>query len=100
MDESLTGGYQHDGFLFRPELLCAAEAQVLRDETDRLLAGELPPDRFIVEKDGRTVRTIANPHLFSDVFARLVRHPVLLDVAQCLLQDDVYVFQTTSQRPE
>ena len=39
------------------------------------------------------MRTIVNPHLYSDVFERLIRHPTLLSAAQRLLDDEVYVFQ-------
>ncbi|MEO8264919.1 MAG: phytanoyl-CoA dioxygenase family protein [Ilumatobacteraceae bacterium] len=85
--------YQCDGFAFRPGLLSVAECQVLVGETDRLLSGECRPDRFVLEKDGGTVRTIVNPHRFSDVFERLVAHPTLVSAAQQLLDDDVYVFQ-------
>ena len=85
--------YRDDGFAFSPGLLSTAEAGVLVDETERLLRGDRPADRFLLEKDGSTARTIVNPHLFSAVFDRLTRHPRLLDAAQELLDDDVYVFQ-------
>jgi ectoine hydroxylase len=91
--EELTTDYRRDGFAFRTGLLSAAEAGVLAHEAERLISGERPPDRFLLEKDGVTVRTMVNPHLYSDVFARLVRHPTLLATARALLDDEVYVFQ-------
>jgi L-proline 4-hydroxylase len=93
MSGELVDQYRDDGFAFRSGLLSIDEAAVLVEETERLLGGERPADRFLFEKDGSTVRTIVNPHLFSDVFARLIRHPSLLGAAQELLDDDVYVFQ-------
>ncbi len=93
MLHELASDYQRDGYAFRPGLLSAIEANVLVSETDRLLAGQRRADRFVLEKDERTVRTIVNPHLFSDVFERLIVHPTLLAAAQALLDDDVYVFQ-------
>lgn len=81
------------GFMFRAGLLSSAEAGVLTAELDRLLRDETRDERFIMEKDGATVRTVANPHLYSDVYDRLIHHPVLLSNAQALLDDDVYVFQ-------
>jgi alanine racemase len=85
--------YCRDGFAFRPAVLSGTEAGALVSETERLSAGERAPDRFLFEKDGATIRTIVNPHLYSDVFERLVAHPRLLVAAQELLDDEVYVFQ-------
>ena len=93
MSRGLVDDYRRDGFVFRPGLLSSGEAGVLVGETERLLRGDRPPERFLLEKDGSTVRTIVNPHLFSDVFDRLIRHPTLLAAVQQLLDDDVYVFQ-------
>jgi ectoine hydroxylase len=93
MLQDLVADYRRDGFAFRPGLLSVAEAQVLVTETERLLLGERRADRFLLEKDGETVRTIVNPHLFSDGFDRLIHHPTLLATARELLDDDVYVFQ-------
>ena len=86
-------GYRTDGFAFHPSLLSGTEARLLIAETERLLGGEHLPERFLLEKDGQTVRTVVNPHLFSTVFDRLIRHPTLLAAARELLDDDVYVFQ-------
>jgi L-proline 4-hydroxylase len=93
MLHDLVTDYRRDGFAFRAGLLSATEARVLVDETERLLAGERPAERFLLEKDEVTVRTIVNPHLFSDVFERLISHPAVLAAAEELLGDDVYVFQ-------
>jgi ectoine hydroxylase len=93
MLQDLVTDYRRDGIAFRSSLLSVAEARVLVHETERLLRGERRADRFLLEKDGVTVRTIVNPHLFSDVFERLISHPMLLAAAQELLEDDVYVFQ-------
>lgn len=89
----LVTDFRTDGFAFHPSLLSGTEAQLLTTETERLLRGEHLPERFLHEKDGATVRTVVNPHLYSDVFDRLIRHPKLLAAARELLDDDVYVFQ-------
>ena len=93
MLHDLVTDYRRDGFAFRPGLLSGTEALVLVRETERLLDGDRPAERFLMEKDGTTVRTIVNPHLFSNVFDRLIGHPALLAAARQLLDDDVYVFQ-------
>jgi ectoine hydroxylase len=84
--------YEANGFVFRPSLLDAAEIDVLLGELDRVLLEAPHDERFIMERDGTTVRTIANLHRRSDVYDHLVRHPVLIDVARTLLDDEVYVF--------
>lgn len=89
----LVADYRSDGFAFRPSLLSHTEARLLVAETERLLQGPRPAERFVLEKDRETVRTVVNPHLYSDVFDRLIRHPTLLAAARELLDDDVYVFQ-------
>ncbi len=93
MVQDLIADYVGDGFAFRPGMLSSTEAGVLVHETERLLLGEHRADQFVLEKDGSTVRTIVNPHLYSEVFNRLVSHPTLLTAAQELLDDEVYVFQ-------
>ena len=85
--------YAANGFVFRPGLLDAGEIAVLVDELERVLVEEPRDERFILERDGVTVRTIANLHHRSTVYDHLVHHPVLLDAARDLLDDDVYVFQ-------
>ena len=93
MSHDLVTDYRRDGFTFRPGLLSGTEVEVLVRETERLLGGDRPAHRFLFEKDATTVRTIVNPHLFSEVFDRLIVHPTLLSAATLLLDDDVYVFQ-------
>jgi ectoine hydroxylase len=85
--------YEADGFVFRPGLLDAAETAVLVAELERVLVEEPRDERFILERDGVTVRTVANLHQRSMVYDHLVHHPLLLDAARELLDDDVYVFQ-------
>jgi ectoine hydroxylase len=89
----LVTNYRDDGFAFHPSLLSDTEARLLVTETERLLQGEHLAERFVLEKDRETVRTVVNPHLYSDVFDRLIHHPTLLAAARELLDDDVYVFQ-------
>ncbi|MEP7202211.1 MAG: phytanoyl-CoA dioxygenase family protein [Ilumatobacteraceae bacterium] len=93
MLRNLVTDYNRDGYAFRPGLMSPTEASVLVCETERLVQGEHRADRFLLEKNATTVRTIVNPHLYSDVFERMIRHPTLLAGAQEILGDDVYVFQ-------
>lgn len=84
--------YEEQGFLFRPGLLSADEVKTITDELDGILAGG-PRPGLVLEKDGTTPRSVFNPQLYSDVFARVMRHPKLLGAAEELLGEQVYAFQ-------
>jgi ectoine hydroxylase len=93
MASALRSEYERAGFAFRPGLLTAAEIGVLTDDLDVILAAPPNPQRVIREKDGVTPRTVVNPHLYRDAYARLVRHPALLATVTELLGEEVYAFQ-------
>jgi|tagenome__1003787_1003787.scaffolds.fasta_scaffold20625727_1 ectoine hydroxylase len=93
MASSAAAEYAEAGFVFRPELLRADEVRVLTDELERILAGGEPAAMILFETDGVTPRTVVNPHLYSDVFDRLLRHPALLGAVEGLLGEQVYAFQ-------
>jgi ectoine hydroxylase len=84
--------YQEVGHVFRPALLTAAEVARLNDAFDRIVAGG-PRPGLVLEKDGRTLRSGFNPHLYDDVFGRLIRHPRVLGAVEELLGEPIYVFQ-------
>lgn len=85
--------YAATGFIFRPGVLSRDEVTVLTDELDRILSGAEPHGGVIYETDGVTPRTVVNPHLYSDVYDRLIRHPRVLGTAEDLLGEQVYAFQ-------
>ena len=66
---------------------------MLTDELDRILSGAGPHARILTRRDGETPRTVVNPHLYSDVYDRLIRHPRVLGTAEELLDEQVYAFQ-------
>ena len=84
--------YEEVGHIFRPGLLSADEVATINDEFDRIVA-DAPRPGLVMEKDGRTLRSAFNPHLYSDVFGRVVRHPRVLGTVEDLLGEPVYVFQ-------
>lgn len=84
--------YRRDGFVAVPELVSADEARAARARIAEL-AG-LKRREVILEKDGRTVRSLMNAHRFDDFLGRFVRHPRLVGAAQDLVESEVYVFQS------
>jgi ectoine hydroxylase len=93
MGSSLLGEYEENGFVFRRDVLSAEEVGVLTGDLDEILAAAADPQRVILEADGVTPRTVVNPHLYRDVYARLVRHPALLAAVEELLGEQVYAWQ-------
>ncbi|MFQ5756199.1 MAG: phytanoyl-CoA dioxygenase family protein [Acidiferrobacterales bacterium] len=83
--------FEEDGFLVLPGLFSPEEVNLLRAQLPALFA-ERCPENFR-EKDSDLVRTAMALHLRNEVFARLVRHPRLLEPALQILREDVYVQQ-------
>jgi len=93
MADSWRSAYERDGFVFRAEVLSQVEVDVLTNDLDEILAADPDEHRVIREKDRTTPRTVVNPHLHRDVYARLARHPALLQTVEALLGEQVYAFQ-------
>jgi len=83
--------YEKDGWCRLPERLPAEEVRNLRASVERLSAQDRP--EVVYERDSRVVRALHGCHLLDDACARLVRLPLLLDVAESLLGGPVYVYQ-------
>ncbi len=83
--------FEDDGVLVIPDLFSSEEVAVLRAQLPGVFA-ERRPENFR-EKDGDAVRTAMGLHLRNEVFARLVRHPRLLEPAMQILGEEMYVQQ-------
>jgi ectoine hydroxylase len=91
LSDEQCASYHRDGFIFMPDLIPLAEITRARDEAAGLC--KAARREVIMENDGVTVRSVMNPHVFSDLFARFVRHPGLLGPVRRLLAREVYLFQ-------
>jgi ectoine hydroxylase len=83
--------YERDGFLVLPSLFSAAEVEVLRTAVEAPFCEDCPQN-FREQASGK-VRTAMGLHLRSSVFAKLVRHPRLVEPAMQLAGDRLYVQQ-------
>lgn len=79
------------GLLLLPDLFSPQEVEIMRARLPKLFTEDNPAN--IREKDSKQVRTAMGLHLRDDVFARLVRHPRLLDPAMQILNEPLYVQQ-------
>ena len=83
--------FDRDGYLFFPGLFKPEEIKTLTDEVPNLYSRR---DAFNVrEKDSDSVRTNFAAHLYSEPFAKLARHPRMVEPVQELLGEDLYMHQ-------
>ncbi|AMW14549.1 ectoine hydroxylase [Streptomyces qaidamensis] len=89
-------GFERDGFLTVDQLLTPAEVLAYRAELTRLIADPavINDERAIVEPSSKEIRSVFEVHRISEVFARLVRDPRVVDTARRILGSDVYVHQS------
>jgi ectoine hydroxylase len=83
--------YERDGWCRLPDRLGDEDIRKLRESIDRLSTQDRP--EVVFERDSRVVRALHGCHRLDDVCARLVRLPLLVDVAESLLGGPVYVYQ-------
>ncbi|MCP3730560.1 phytanoyl-CoA dioxygenase family protein [Sphingomonas sp. MG17] len=83
--------FQENGYLVIPDLFSAEEIAEIRSAMDRVFEQDDPAN--IREKKSGSVRTAMGLHLRDALFAKLVRHPRLIEPAQQIAGDELYVQQ-------
>jgi ectoine hydroxylase len=83
--------FDRDGYLFFPNQFSAEEMKVLLDEVPKLYS-EFRPE-IIREKDGKTPRTSFAAHTYSEPFAKLGRHPRMVEPVSEIFGEEVYMHQ-------
>ncbi|MDW5329511.1 phytanoyl-CoA dioxygenase family protein [Plantactinospora sp. KLBMP9567] len=85
--------YARDGYLLLgSEFLAPDVLAEVKGAVPMMLAEDGP--RRVLERDGRTVRSVYGVHQTNDVVARVSRLPRLLGAVQQLIGDGVYVHQS------
>ena len=80
-----------DGFLVLPERFSPAEVAAIRGRLPALFSQSHPGN--VIEKSSGVVRTSMGLHLRDDLFAKLVRHPRLIEPARQIRPGPLYVQQ-------
>jgi ectoine hydroxylase len=83
--------FDRDGYLFFPSLFSSDEITRLTDELPALFAEHRPEN--VREKGSDAVRTSFAAHMYCDQFARLARHPRMVEPVQQLFGEGVYMHQ-------
>ena len=91
LTEAQVERFHRDGFVILPELFSRDEIEILRAPLPRLFADDDPAN--IPEKHGGELRTAMGLHMRDPVFAKLVRHPRLVEPALQILGQDLYIQQ-------
>jgi len=85
------GRFERDGYLFFPEHFQPDEVQVLLDAVPALYAQRRPEN--VREKGSDAVRTNFAAHMYSEPFARLARHPRMIEPVMQIFSEPVYMHQ-------
>src|SRR5260221_4911965 len=83
--------FDKDGYLFFPSLFKPEEIGVLLDEVPRLYAQRRPEN--VREKRSEAVRSNFAAHMYSKPFARLARHPRMVEPTMQVLSVAAYMQQ-------
>jgi len=91
LDAAQRAAFDRDGYLFFPALFSAAEMRSMVDAVPALY--ERREAYNVREKGSDAVRTNFAAHLVSEPFARLARHPRMVEPVQDLLGEALYMHQ-------
>src|SRR5512146_1412924 len=83
--------FDRDGYLFFPSLFSPEELAPLLEEVPRLYAMHRPEN--VREKGSDSVRTNFAAHMYSEPFARLARHPRMVEPVMQIFDEEVYMHQ-------
>ncbi len=91
LSDTQVSEFHQRGYVFLPEVFTSDEVAVLTDELEGIFSQDRPEN--VREKNGKAVRTTFAAHTFNEAFARLGRHPRLIDPVMQLLDGPVYMHQ-------
>ncbi|MEH2268216.1 MAG: phytanoyl-CoA dioxygenase family protein [Nostoc sp.] len=83
--------YRNQGFLLLSEYFSRTEVEIMKAELSALSTENSP--KKILEKDGKTVRSLHGSHTTNDVFNCLTRHPFIVEPAMQIVGNQVYIYQ-------
>jgi ectoine hydroxylase len=83
--------FDRDGYLFFPSLFTADEIARLVAEVPAVFAEHRPEN--VREKGSDAVRTSFAAHMYCEAFARLARHPRMIEPVKQVFGEDVYMHQ-------
>ena len=91
LSDTQVSEFHQQGYVFLPNIFNPDEIAALTTELEGIFAQDRPEN--VREKNGHTVRTTFAAHTFNEAFARLGRHPRLINPVMQLLGGPVYMHQ-------
>jgi len=91
LSQAQVEAFGRDGYLFFPALFTPAEVAVLKAEVPKIYA-EFRTE-VVREKDGVTPRTSFAAHTYNPVYAKLARHPRLVEPVEQVFGEKLYMHQ-------
>ena len=83
--------FSEQGYLFFPSLFTIPEIDVLNAQLDGIFTSHRPEN--VREKGSDAVRTSFGVHMYNAAFARLARHPRMVEPVKQVFEEDVYMHQ-------
>ena len=83
--------FDHEGYVFLPNVFSRAEADMLNEEAHRIFA--MQREEVWRESNGVVARTAFAAHTYSEPYRRLGRHPRLIGPVEQLVDGRVYMHQ-------
>ena len=84
--------FKKNGFLFFPELFSKNEVKNLRSAVKRVI--KIPGENITPEFNSDKVRMIHGAHDYDKTFSILCKHPRIIEPAEQLLDDKIYIHQS------
>ena len=81
--------YEEQGFVLLPNWFSQLEVDIIKSEVSAVLAQDT--SKKVIEKDGKTIRSLLGPHLNSEFLGNLSQHPRLIEPAMQMIGSEVYV---------
>ncbi len=91
LSDTQVSEFHQQGYVFLPDVFNPDEIAALTTELEGIFVQDRPEN--VREKNGRAVRTTFAAHTFNEAFARLGRHPRLINPVMQLLGGPVYMHQ-------
>ena len=83
--------FDRDGYLFFPSLFSPKEMKVLLDQIPSIYEQHRP--EIVREKGSDAVRTVFAGHLINEAFAKLGRHPRMIEPVRQVIGEELYMHQ-------
>jgi len=91
LSEQQVERFEREGYLFFPDLFTRTEIKILADEVPNLYVQRRPEN--VREKGSEAVRTNFAAHMYSYPFAKLARHPRMIEPIMQLFAEELYMHQ-------